>query len=162
MAVFWCTKSVKFHFRWGTKQPDQKQDTRNDCDIISGLEALRKTDFSVIFWLWDKKVAKKWYKSALFKMSEKSVFPETLSPEMTSQSFSVARFWSRGFVPHRKWNLTLLVHQNIGKENRYRKTFFCYSYQYIVETSSSKLKKICHIHFKLLANQTTTRQAFFR
>ena len=43
------TKNVKFHFRWGTKPRDQKQETGNDCDIISGLEASQKTDFSDIF-----------------------------------------------------------------------------------------------------------------
>ena len=47
-------------------------------------------------------------------MSENSVFREAWSPEMTSQLFP---------VPHRKWNLTLLVHQNTGKENRYGKYF---------------------------------------
>ena len=57
-------------------------------------------------------------------MPEKSVFRKAWSPEMKSQSFPVSCFWSRGFVPHRKWNLTLLVHQNTGKENRYRKFFF--------------------------------------
>ena len=35
------------------------------------------------------------------KMTEKSVFREALSPEMTSQSFPVSCFLSRGFVPHR-------------------------------------------------------------
>ena len=56
-------------------------------------------------------------------MTEKSVFREAWSPELTSQSFPVSCFWCRGFVPHRKWHLTLLAHQNTGKENRYRKTF---------------------------------------
>ena len=58
------------------------------------------------------------------KMSEKSVFRKASSPEMTSQSFPVSWFWSRGFVPHRKWNLMLLVHYNTGKENRYRNVCF--------------------------------------
>ena len=58
------------------------------------------------------------------KMTEKSVFREAWNPELTSQSFSVSCFWCRGFVPHWKWNLTLLAHQNTGKENRYRKKFF--------------------------------------
>ena len=57
-------------------------------------------------------------------MTEKSVFREAWSPELTSQSFPVSCFWCRGFVPHRKWNLTLLAHQITGKENRYRKSFF--------------------------------------
>ena len=58
------------------------------------------------------------------KMTEKSVFREAWSSELTSQSFPVSCFWCRGFVPHRQWNLTLLAHQNTGKENRYRKCFF--------------------------------------
>ena len=36
--VFWYTKSIKFHFRWGTKPRDQKQGTGNDCDVNSGLQ----------------------------------------------------------------------------------------------------------------------------
>ena len=47
------------------KRENQKQETGNDCDVISGLDAARKTNFSVIFLLWAKKFAKKWYKSAL-------------------------------------------------------------------------------------------------
>lgn len=39
---------------------------------------------------------------------------------MTSQSFPVSCFRFCGFVPHRKWNFTFLVHQNTGKKNRYR------------------------------------------
>ena len=58
------------------------------------------------------------------KTSEKSVFCEAWNPELMSQSFPVPCFWSRGFVPHRKWNLMLLVHQNTGKENRYGKNLF--------------------------------------
>ena len=27
LPLFWCTKSVKFHFRWGTKLRDQEQET---------------------------------------------------------------------------------------------------------------------------------------
>ena len=59
-------------------------------------------------------------------MSKRSVFREAWSPEMTSQSFPVSCLYSCGFVPHRKWNLTLLVHQNTGKENRYRNFFLLY------------------------------------
>ena len=39
----------KFHFWSGTKRRDQKQETENDCDVISGLQASRITDFSDIF-----------------------------------------------------------------------------------------------------------------
>ena len=39
----------QIHFRWGTKPRDQGQETGNDCDVISELQATRKTDFSDIF-----------------------------------------------------------------------------------------------------------------
>ena len=58
------------------------------------------------------------------KMTEKSVFRGAWGPKLTSQSLPVSCFWCRGFVPHRKWNLALLAHQNTGKENRYWKFFF--------------------------------------
>ena len=83
------------------------------------------------------------------KTSEKSVFREAWSPELTSQSFPVPCFWSHGFVPHWKWNLMLLVHQNTEKENRYGKTFLLYlsvHWEDLIE----QIKKICHIHFKTL------------
>ena len=70
------------------------------------------------------------------KMTEKSVFREAWSPEMTSQSFPVSCFWSRGFVPHRKWNLTLLDAfgtSKHGKGKSLSKKLFCYTYQYIRE-----------------------------
>ena len=59
------------------------------------------------------------------KMTEKSVFRETWNPEMTSQSFPVSWFglavlYPTGSEIWRFW----LVHQNTGKENRYRKFFF--------------------------------------
>ena len=68
---------------------------------------------TIVRCLWENK-----------KTSGKYVFREAWSPELTSQSFPAPCFWSRGFVPHRKWNLMHLVHQNTGKENRYGKNFF--------------------------------------
>ena len=56
-------------------------------------------------------------------MTEKSLFCEAWSPELTSQLFPVFCFWCRGFVNQRKRNLMLLAHQNTRKENRYRKMF---------------------------------------
>ena len=94
------------------------------------------------------------------KMTEKSVFCEAWSPEMMSQSFPVSCFWSRGFVPHRKWNLTLLVHQNKGKENRYWIFFLlCLSvhWGHLIE----QIKKICHIHFKLERTRTINQNQDF-
>ena len=61
----------------------------------------------LVYWLAHKK-----------KITGKFVFRDARTPEMTSQTFPVCCFWSQGIVPQRKWNLTLLVHQNTGKENR--------------------------------------------
>ena len=33
LLVFYCTKSIKFHFEWGTKLLDQNQETGHDCDV---------------------------------------------------------------------------------------------------------------------------------
>ena len=71
-------------------------------------------------------------------MSEKSVFPETLSPEITSQSFPVSCFWSRSFVapPEVKFD-TFGSSETQGRKITI-KICFCYSYQYIIEILSSK------------------------
>ena len=83
------------------------------------------------------------------KTSEKSVFREAWSPKLTSQWFPVPCFWSSGFVPHRKWDLTLLAHQNTRKENRYRKNIFATLITTLGRCNRAN-KKVCHIHFKLL------------
>ena len=77
------------------------------------------------------------------KMTEKSVFRQAWSPEMTSQSFPVSCFWSRGFVPHRKWN----IWRYTGKENRYR-NFFLDIHISTLRRFNQANKKICHIYFK--------------
>lgn len=41
-AFFWSTKNMKFHFWWGTKLCECKQETGNDCDIISGYSVLQR------------------------------------------------------------------------------------------------------------------------
>ena len=68
---------VKFHFQQVTKLQDQKQETGNNYDVISGLKAFWKTDFSVIVLLWAIKFAKKCTKVCCLlenkKMSLKSV-----------------------------------------------------------------------------------------
>ena len=33
---------MKFHFRWGAKPREEKQETGNDCDVISALEVSGK------------------------------------------------------------------------------------------------------------------------
>ena len=127
--MFWCTKRIRFHFWWGTKQRDQKHDTGNNRDIISGLQTLQKTVFSDIFLFSYKQctivpfLLKNWlahYK----KMSEKSVFRKAWSPEWRHNRSQCPVFGLAVLIPHWKWNLTCLVHQNTGKENRYWKFFF--------------------------------------
>ena len=97
-----------------TSIQDSKPREKQICQSFSNCELINLLrNGTTVPCLWENK-----------KTSEKSVFCEAWSPELTSQSFSVPCFWSRGFVPHRKWNLMLLVHQNTVKENRYRKNFF--------------------------------------
>ena len=79
--------------------------------------------------------------------SGESVFREAWSPELRSQSLAVSCFWCRGFVPHRKWNLTLLAHQNTGKGNRYRNSFLLHLSAHWGDLIE-QIKKICHIHVK--------------
>ena len=102
------------------------------CELINLLR-----NGIIVRCLWENK-----------KTSEKSVSREARSPELTSQSFPVSCFWSRGFVPHRKWNLMLLVHENTGKENRYGKNFFATLISTLGRFNRAN-KKICHIHFKI-------------
>ena len=138
--MFWCAKSVKFHFRWGTKPLDQNRRLRTIVTSIQDSKPREKQisqSFSycelinllrngtIVRCLWENK-----------KTLEKSVFCEA-----TSQSFPVSYFWCRGFVPYRKWNLMLLVHQNSGKENRYGKKLLCYTYEYIGEILIEQIKK---------------------
>ena len=51
MTDFFFICSMKFSqcTDKNSKPRDQNQETGNDCDVISGLEALRKTGFSDIF-----------------------------------------------------------------------------------------------------------------
>ena len=76
-------------------------------------------------------------------MSQKSVFREAASPEMTSQSFPVSCFSSRGFIPPGS--------ENTEKKNRYQIYIFCYTYQYIMEILSSKQKKIGRLQLNLVS-----------
>ena len=82
------------------------------------------------------------------EMTEKSVFWEAWSPEMMSQSFPVSCFWSHSFVSHQKWNFTFLVHQNMGKKNRYWIYLFLLYLSVHCGDFIEQIKKICHIHFK--------------
>ena len=122
--MFWCAKSVKFPFQWGTKPRHQN---RRLGTIVTSIQDSKPREKQISQSLSYCELINLLRNGTIVqnkKTSEKSVFPEAWSPELTSQSFPVPCFWFRGFVPHRKWNLMLLVHQNTGKENRYGKNFF--------------------------------------
>ena len=113
-------------------KPREKQISQSFsyCGLINLLR-----NGTIVHCLWENK-----------KTLEKSDFREAWSPALTSQSLPVPCFWSRGFVPHRKWNLMLLVHQNTGKENRYGKNVFAVLISTLGRFDRAN-KKICHIHF---------------
>ena len=81
-------------------------------------------------------------------MSEKSVFREAWSSEMTSQSLPVLCFWSRGFVPPPEVKLDAFGTSKYGEGKSLSKKLFAILIR-ILRRSNRANKKICHIHFKL-------------
>ena len=133
-----------------TSIQDSKPSEKQICHSFSYCELINVLrNGTIVHCLWENK-----------KVSEKSVFREAWSPELTSQSFPVPCFWSCGFVPHRKWNLMLLVHQNMGKENRYVKNIFATLISTLGRFNRANKKKICHIHFKF--NCSLSNRCFWR
>ena len=129
--MFWCTKSIKFHFWWGTKSRDQKQGTENDCDVNSGLQALRKTDFSDVFLFFHKQRTIVPFLSKLISSQEndweicfsrglKSWIDVTIVP---SPLLLVSRFCTPPEVKFDAFGTS-----KHGKKNRYgkKKTFLLY------------------------------------
>ena len=114
-------------------KPREKQISQSFsyCELINLL-----INGTIVRCLWENK-----------KTSEKSVFREVWSPELTSQSFPVHCFWSRGTPPEVKFDA--FGTSTHGKGKSLWKKLFCCTYQYIGEIWLSKLKKICHIHFKV-------------
>ena len=83
------------------------------------------------------------------EMTEKSVFRKASSPEMTSQSFPVSRFWSRGFCtpPEMKFDAFGTSKYREGKNDIeiFDLLFLSVHCGDFIE----QIKKICHIHFNL-------------
>ena len=125
-----------WNFTSGEVQNHETEKRRlNDCDVISGHLLLRKTDFSVNFLLWAKKLHQKMVQTCVaYKKIRKWL------RNMFSAKVNVLK-WRFGFVRHWKWNFTFLVHQNTGKKHHYWTVFAILIIEHI--------KKICHIHFKL-------------
>ena len=113
--MFWCTKRVKFHFRWGIKPGDQKQETGNDCDVVSfsGIFLFSYKQRTIVPFLSEligSPCENDW--EICFSQSLKSWNDVTILPSVL---FLLSRFCT---------SLTPSVHQNTRKENRYRKFFF--------------------------------------
>ena len=112
------------------------------------------------FLFWANQFAKKWCNSALFIIKQENVGEICFSRSLKSWNdvtiVPSVLFWSRGFVPHWKLNLTLLVHQNTGKENRYRKIILlCLSLHWGDLIEQIK-KEICYIQFKSIERFIST------
>ena len=146
--MFWCNKGVKFHFRWGTKPRDQ-QETGSDCDVISGLQASRKTNFSDIFLFSYKQrttvpflsvlISSQWENDweICFLLGLESWNDVTIVPSL----LLVSRFCT---PPEVKFD----AFQNTGKENRYRKIIFAILISTLGRFNRANRKQIRHIHFQ--------------
>ena len=151
--VFRCTKSIKFHFRWGTKLRNQKQETGNDCDVNqSGLQASQKTDFSDVFLFsykqrttvpfLSKSISSQWendweicFSGGLESWNDVTILPSLL--------FLVSRFCTPPEVKYDAFDTS-----KHGKGNRYRKYIFAILSSTLGRFNRANKKKICHIHFK--------------
>ena len=120
------------HFR--TSKLREKQISRSFayCELINSLR-----NGTIVRCLQENK-----------KMSEKSVFREAWSSEMTSQSLPVLCFWSRGFVPPPEVKLDAFGTSKYGEGKSLSKKLFAILIR-ILRRSNRANKKICHIHFKL-------------
>ena len=70
--------------------------------IVTSFQDLKLSQSLIVLKNSPKNGTKVHYLNENKKMSDKSDFLETLSPEMTSQLFPVSCFWFGGFAPHRK------------------------------------------------------------
>ena len=113
----------------GYKTARPKQETGNDCDVISELKVSRRTDFSGTFvpFLGEFLSSQKETGEICFPRSLKScndviIIHSLLSLYPTGSKISL---------------LWYTVHENTGTKNSYR-ILLCYTYRYIVEILSSK------------------------
>ena len=152
--MFWYAKSVKFHFRWGTKPRHQKQKTGNDCDVNSGLQAWRKTDFSVIFLLWANQFAKKWYNSALFMRKYENVGEICFSRSLKSWN-DITIIPGLLFFFFFFCNPPEVKFDTFGTSKHREGKLLSDNFLAILISTLGRAyhanKKICHIHFKTLS-----------
>ena len=125
--MFWCTNSVKCHFRWGTKPRAQKQETGNNFDAFSGLQASRKTDFSDIFLFSYKQRTTVPLLSKLISSQKENDWEICFSRSLMSWNdvtiipsvlFLISRFCT---TPEVKFDA--FSTQNTGRKNRYGNFF---------------------------------------
>ena len=151
--MFQCTKSIKFHFRWGTKPRDQKQDTGNDCDVISGLQASRKTDlFDISYFRINNALL--YHLLANWLVHNKKTTEKSVSARLgvlkwrhnRSQSpvFGHAALYPTGSEIWRFW----YIKQGKGKSQS--KIFFAIPINTLGRFNRPNKIKVCHIHLNSL------------
>ena len=122
--MFWRTKNVKFHFRWGTKPRDQN---RRLGMIVTSFQDFKLSGKQISQSFSYCELTGQWAPGANHfankKMSEKSVFPEASSWNDVTIIFNLL-FWPRGFVFHRKWNSRFWYVKTRGRKIAIK--LFCY------------------------------------
>ena len=159
--MFWCTKSIKFHFRWGTKPRDQNRGLGTIVTSIQDSKPREKQisqSFSycelinlliigtIVHCLWENK-----------KTSEKSVFREASSQSWRhdrSQSpvFGLAVLYPTGSEIWCFWYIKARE-RKIAME----KFFLLHSSAHWGDLIE-QIKKVCHIHFKTEVNIMDTNK----
>ena len=147
-------------FRWGTNREIK---SRRLGTIVTSFQdfKLRENRFSDIFLLSYKQRTIVPFFSELISSRYENDWEICFSRSLKSWNditiIPVSYFWSRGFVPHRKWNLTLLVHQNTGKENCYRKFFFAIHISTLRRFNRANKKNLSYTLLRLQCLQFTLR-----
>ena len=139
--MFWRTKTVKFHFWWGAKPRDQKQENGNDSDVISGLKVLGKQispafSYFLINNALLYRILANWLAHNK-KMTKKYAFCKVPSPEMTSKSFPVPCFLDSRFCTPSE----VEFHVFDTSKHRAGKWLSNIFFAMIISTSESKLWK---------------------
>ena len=148
---------MKFRYRWGIKPWDQKQETRNECDVISEPQASWKTDSSTIFWFSYKQgtfvpflgelISSQWqnYWEICFTQSLKSWNDVTIIPSLlflvwlTFCTPPGVKFHVFGTGTSKHW------------EGKSLSKFFLLYFSVYWRDLIKQIKKICLIHFKKIS-----------
>ena len=135
--MFWCTKSVKFHFWWGVKPRDKKQETGNDCNIISGLKASWK-QISQTFPYFLINNALLYHPLANWLAHNKICFSRILESWNDVTIVPSLLFLVPLFCTPLEVKFDAFGTSKLGEGKSLSKILLCYTYQYIEEIKSSK------------------------